>query len=134
MKKFLLASVFLTFSLTNVAAAACTFHWQHYGNDEVYKRIKAQIAEVVTTQYCEQFNKKYEIFIMTSAYTNSQASLGHASVGLRKRGDQGVPAKTRGSYQSEAGNFVIAKSYDLAASTALDTLKDIMSAPAQYAP
>lgn len=132
MKKLLLASAFLALSLTNVAATACTFNWQHYGNDEVYKRIKTQIGSAVTDEFCNKYNKNYEIFIMTNAYTNTQLSLGHATVGLRKRGDKGVPTERRSSYQSESGNFVIAKGYELAAGAALDTLKDIMSAPAEY--
>jgi hypothetical protein len=74
----------------------------------------------VTDEYCKKYNDKYEIFIATSFYMNKDESLGHAIVGLRKRGTDNYPSKSMSAYRRKAGNFAIGLSYDLATTAALE--------------
>lgn len=135
MKKQLLSlSVLALFAGVAGNVAACTFSWHHYGDDSVYKRIKEQIGSVVTDDYCAKYNKGYEIVVITNNYMSDRESIGHASVGLRKRGTKDVPIARMSGYRSEKGNFVVSKSYDLATQAAIENLMDLMSDLDGYKP
>jgi hypothetical protein len=100
----------------------------------VHERIAKKIGEVVTDEYCNKYNKKYEIVFFTDAYTNETRSLAHVAVGIRLRKTQNTPVNRRTAYSFKDGNYVIAKAYDLAAEKAIDNLMDIMSALDEYVP
>lgn len=134
MKKWLIGASLVSLLAFSGTAAACTFSWQHYGDPETFKRIEKSIGSVITNEYCKRFNSKYEIVIITDAYTNGNESLGNASVGFRKRGSTNVPVTRWSGYQSEKGNFVVGKGYDLAAAVAVNNVRDVMSALDKFIP
>lgn len=114
------------------AASACTFSWQHYGAPQVQALLKERIGEKVPDSYCAQFNKDYEIVVMTTTYQNTEETLAHVAIGLRKRGSEKMLTHYRSGYTRESGNYVVAMKYRLAASRALDVLMDVMSDPGSY--
>lgn len=115
-------------------AAACTFSWRHFGDDAVDKRIKEQIGAAVTDAYCSKYGKSAEIVVITDNYTTSTTALGHATVGLRKKGSDKMVRTRRSSFRLKDGNFVVAVGYDLAAQAAIDAVMDLMSDLDAYKP
>lgn len=114
------------------AASACTFSWHHYGATQVQALLKERIGEKVTDSYCAQFNKDYEIVLVTTTYQNTDETLSHVIIGLRKRGSDKMLTQYRSGYTRESGNYVVSMKYRLAASRALDVLMDVMSDPGSY--
>lgn len=127
MKKSSLLAIGLALAALVTPAMGCTFSWTHYGPSQTKARIDTAIGSKVNDQYCKQYNKAYEIVIVTDEYQNAQETLVHVVVGIRKRGSESVPTKRRSSYQYVKGNFVIAKKYDLASALSMDILMDVMS-------
>lgn len=123
----------LVFLALSASASACTFSWHHYGADQTYKRLQGSIGKSVTDEYCNKYNKTHEIVVITDSYVNEKRTLAHVIVGLRKRGENNMPAKRFSSYNFEDGNFVVGKGYELAAALAVDTVKDVMSDMDHYA-
>lgn len=115
------------------SAGACTFSWQHYGDEQVFKKLQQGIGAKVTDRYCQTYNKTHQIVIWTDAYNNPQRTLAHVAVGLRKRGTKDIIANSFTAYRFEDGNFVVGRKYEMAAALALDTLMDVMSDLDSYA-
>jgi len=127
--KTAIAAGFALFTVCGSALANCTFHWEHYGNAQVYKIIDQNIGNKVTDEYCAKLNKTHEIVIITDAFNDVRRTLVHVAVGFRKRGSNDYPIKNLSAYKFEDGNFVVGKKYQMAADLALETLMDAMSAP-----
>lgn len=127
MKKSSLLAISLALCALVTPAMGCTFSWTHYGASQTKARMDADIGAKVTDKYCKQYNKAYEIVIVTDEYQDAQETLAHVIVGIRKRGAESVPTKRRSSYQSVKGNFVIAKKYEMASALSMDILMDVMS-------
>lgn len=72
-------------------SSACTFTYSHYGDDSIKKRIDKVIGPKVTAEYCNKYNKNYQIVLITHSYMNTERSIAHAIVGLRKRGTKDFP-------------------------------------------
>ena len=126
MKKFIF-SAFVAATMSPAISAACTFNFHVYGDSSIRDRIKVEIGNKITDEYCLKYNKKYEIVILVSSYASSNLALGHAVVGLRKKGTKDVPAKNHQGYWTKQGNHAIGVAHDMAASIALDYVADVMS-------
>lgn len=133
LRKPLFAAGLLLTLLTTSARADCTFNWHHYGAVQVYKLLNAGIGAKVTDEYCKNYNKTHEIVVITDSYASPNRTLAHVSVGLRKKGSKEMISKRYSAYKFEDGNFVVAKSYEMAAALALDTVMDVMSDLGTYA-
>ena len=128
MKKKMIAAIGLALITTcGAATAGCQFKWSHYGPDQINKLIAQSIGTKVTDNFCARFNKTHEIVIISDAYSGPKRTLAHVAVGLRKRGVEDMPTKRHTAYKFEDGNFVVGKSYELAAGLAVDTVMDVMS-------
>jgi hypothetical protein len=128
MKKEMIAAIGVALITTcGAATAGCKFEWTHYGPDQINKLIGQSIGAKVTDNFCARYNKTHEIVIISDAYSGPNRTLGHVAVALRKRGVEDVPTKRHTAYKFEEGNFVVGKSYELAAALALDTVMDVMS-------
>ena len=127
MKNRTLLAIGLVCSALVAPAMACTFNYRHYGEPQVKKRIATLIGSKVTDAYCEKYNKTHSIVIFTDEYQNTARTLVHVTVGLRKRGSDAYPDKSRSAYKFEDGNFVLSKQYEMSASLAMDMLMDVMS-------
>ncbi len=134
MNKFFLTICLIVFTSLSGSAWGCTFSFHVYGPTPVNERIAKKIGEVVTDEYCNKYNKKYEIVFFTDVYTNETRSLAHVAVGIRSRKTEDIPANRRTAYSFKDGNYVIAKAYDLAAEQAIDSLMDVMSTLKEYVP
>lgn len=126
-KKSTLTFLGLITFLLPMSSHACEFTFQTYAAKPVKDRISKEIGKKVTDEWCKKYTKKYEIVIISSAYSITENSLGHSIVGFRKKGTKTTPGNHRSSYFVKSGNYAISVSYDLAAKTALDSLTDAMS-------
>lgn len=127
MKRTILAAGLALIAMCGTASAGCNFKWTHYGANQTYKLIDPKIGSKVPDAFCERLAKTHEIVIISDAFHSPTRTLAHVVVGLRKRGTNDVPKTRSTAYKFEDGNFVVGKSYDMAASLALDTVMDVMS-------
>ncbi|MGV3468130.1 hypothetical protein [Limnobacter sp.] len=125
--------VFFTAFVIGNANAGCKFSWHHYGDESIKERIGKKIGAEVTDAFCK-YAKKYEIVIMTSNFTNQTLALGHATVGLRKKGTDIVPLVRMTSYRSADGNYVMAYGYELASNAAIDGVIEVMADLPRFVP
>lgn len=127
MKKQFAAITLAVLSTVPASAFACSFNYSIYAAESISKRITAQIGKYVTNEYCQKYNKEYQIVIIAQGYMTETLSVGHSIVGLRKRGSNVYPANARSGFRSKEGNHAVSVSFDLAAQTAMDNLIDVMS-------
>ncbi|WP_175147872.1 hypothetical protein [Paraburkholderia ultramafica] len=121
---FKIPLILLFISSTSIA---CTFHWHHYGDKEIFRRISNEIGGHINHEWCKNYNDKYEIFIITESFNNSKGWLGVGSVGIRRQGSDSTPSSRQSAYRYEDGNYVIGESYNLTVQAAMDAVDDLMS-------
>lgn len=95
MKKQFAAITLAVLSAVPASAFACSFNYSIYAAESISKRISAQIGKYVTNEYCQKYNKEYQIVIIAQGYMTETLSVGHSIVGLRKRGSNVYPANAR---------------------------------------
>jgi hypothetical protein len=133
MKRFQIVSILMAMVLSAAGAAqACTFHWEHYGENDVMTLIGNQVGSHVTDEYCRRFNAKYELVITTNYYTNSSYIAGHATVGIRPRKSSVQPVNTYSQLITDTAKTTTGDAKKLVAEAAILAIDDLMSSLQTY--
>lgn len=125
---------FLGLALLSQASLGCSVHWQLNGDTEIFRRLQNSIGSHFTDEWCQKYNKKYELIIVADNFHSDTETLGYATVAIRPRGSDSLPFARHAAYYHEPGNYVIGESYDLAVKVTLEALDNVMSALPNYVP
>ena len=117
----------------SAAHAECNFRWHHYGDEGVRARIAEKIGAAIPDTFCKYTNE-YELVLITADFSNSKMSQGFATMGLRKRGSNEIPARRHNATRWETGNFTAAYAKDLTANAAIDAVTEVMDDIPAYLP
>jgi hypothetical protein len=133
MKRFAIFSILTAVALSCAGTAqACTFHWEHYGEDDVMALIRNEVGSHVTDEYCKRFNAKYELVITTNYYTNSSYIAGHATVGMRPRKSDIQPVSTYSQLLTDTAKSTIGDARKIVTEAAMLAVDDLMSSLQTY--
>jgi hypothetical protein len=115
-------------------AMACSFSWQHYGDDVVNQGINQVIGQHVIDRFCK-YSKKYEIVLETQGQVLSSGQpmcVGWAVATLRPIGTQTQQKDRYSQTVTDTGCRTVGRANDLAVMAATLALDDLMSQVDSY--
>lgn len=89
--------------LAGSANAACKVGWMLYGDPQLMPLIQPHVANHATDEYCAKFAERYELVLITNAYVQRDDVVGHAAVGIRKKGSRAVPVQRKSDLLTDRG-------------------------------
>lgn len=126
-KKALATVALATSAVISTPIFACNFSYEVQAASGIKQRIEAELPSLITDEFCRRASKTHTILIMAEVYHEVEFSLGYASVGLQRKGEDNLPRYRHSSYSLQNGRFNVGTAHVIAAQAAKKAVMDMMS-------